>query len=236
MLQTVEPSWEAGGRLVEPCYGSQITTKWSGRVVHRAEAGEPPPLRGAARVLRRRTDPCPSGRAVRLHPLGDGEPGARVPGRQARSLRRAAQARPAAGGGAGQGPGPGPGDRTASPGAVHLRDLRPAGSRRQPAQPHQRQRDPHRGRVRAAAAPPAASVVALTGHPRARHRPAPHREAGLRGLAGHGRDRQGRAVAAAPRPDRPRPARPGPAGRLPQHPRRSRTVVAVVAAGCRCWR
>lgn len=48
--------------------------------------------------------------------MGDGEPGARVPGRKAGAVRPTPQTRPGAWGGSGQGPGPRPGDRTAPPG------------------------------------------------------------------------------------------------------------------------
>lgn len=48
-------------------------------------------------------------------------------------------------GGPGQGTGPGPGNRVAPAGVVDLRDLRAAGRGRNPAQPHQRGRDPRRG-------------------------------------------------------------------------------------------
>ena len=40
-----------------------------------------------------------------------------------------------------------------------------------------------------------------------------------------------RTAAADTRPGRPRPARPGPQGRLPRHPRRTRHLLAAVAAG-----
>src|SRR6266511_1927299 len=101
-------------------YGSQITTTRWGRVVHRARAGEPPPLRGTARVLRRRADLPAGRRPVRLHPLGDGQPGPRAPSRAAGAVCPTPQARPTAGGRAGQGPGTGPGAPAAPPRAVHL--------------------------------------------------------------------------------------------------------------------
>src|SRR6266540_6948999 len=78
----------AGARTRDPTvhvvnlpYGSQITTTRRGRVVHHAHAGQPPPLRGAARLHRRRADLPAGRRPVRLHPLGDDQPGARVAGR-----------------------------------------------------------------------------------------------------------------------------------------------------------
>src|SRR6266508_2300630 len=106
--------------LVDLPYGSQITTTRRGRVVHRARAGQPPPLRGAARVLRRRADLPAGRRPLRLHPLGDGQPGPRTPGRTAAAVRPTPQARPAARRRAGQGAGPRPGDPAAPPGPVHL--------------------------------------------------------------------------------------------------------------------
>jgi hypothetical protein len=66
-------------RLQHWAYDSRITTSRCGWVVHRAGPGEPPPLRGAARVLRRGADPRAGRRTVRLHKVGDGEPGPRVP-------------------------------------------------------------------------------------------------------------------------------------------------------------
>src|SRR5271166_6376760 len=71
------------------------------------------------------------------------------------------------------GPRPRPGDRAAPPGPVRLRDLRPAGRRGYPAQPHIGRGDPRRGRLRPAAAPPRARGQRLPGHGRPRHHPAP---------------------------------------------------------------
>src|SRR5487761_1086866 len=81
--------------------------------------------------------------------------------------------RPAARRGPRQGPRPRPGDRAAPPGPVRLRDLRPAGRRGHPAQPHIGRGDPRRGRLRPAAAPPRARGQRLPGHGRPRHHPAP---------------------------------------------------------------
>src|SRR5918997_5190239 len=62
-----------------------------------------------------------AGRCARgLHPLVDGQPGTRVPGRQSQAVRPAAQTRPAARSDPGQGPRPRPGDRTAPAGPVDL--------------------------------------------------------------------------------------------------------------------
>src|SRR5660397_283766 len=47
-------------------YGRRIATTSESGVVHHAPRGEPPPLRGAAGVLRRRADPRRGRRAVRL--------------------------------------------------------------------------------------------------------------------------------------------------------------------------
>ncbi len=125
----------------------------------------------------------------------------------------------------------GPGDRAAPRRAVQLRDLRPAGRRAHPAQPHQRRRDPRRGRLRTAAAPPRADRQHQPGHRRPRHPAAPHHADRLPILARHSRNRQGRAAAAGARPGRTRPARPGAHGRLPGHPGGARDLVAAVAAG-----
>src|SRR6266704_1357460 len=149
--------------VVDLPHDSQTTTTRRGRVVHPAGAGQPPPLRGAARLVRRRADLPAGRRPVRLHPLGDDQPGPRVAGRTAGAVRPHAQARPATGCRASQGPGAGPGDPAAPPGAVHLRDLRAAGRRTHPAQPHQRRRAPRRGGVRPAAAPPPARPQQLPG-------------------------------------------------------------------------
>ena len=151
-----EPPQSPIPRAVKTPCDNRITARTGCGVVHRAGAGEPPPLRGAARVLRRRAVLRAGRAAVRLHPVGDGEPGARLPGREAGAVRPATQTRSAARDSAGQGPRPRPGDRAAPPRPVHLRDLRAARQREHPAQPHQRGRDPHRGRLRAAAAPPRA--------------------------------------------------------------------------------
>src|SRR5664280_1162980 len=91
----------------------------------------------------------------------------------------------------------------------------PPARRGNAVEPHQRGRDPRRGRIRAAAAPSRAGREHLAGPPRPRHPPAPDHPAGLRHLARLGGDRQGRSTAARPRPDRTRPARPGHPGRLP---------------------
>ena len=80
-------------------------------------------------------------------------------------------------------------------GPVDLRDLRAAGHRAHAAEPHQRRRDPRRGRLRAAAAPPRAGGQHQPGHRRPRHPAAPHRAARLPILARHSRNRQGRAAA-----------------------------------------
>src|SRR6266542_1540799 len=122
-----------GMQVVEPPYGSQITTTPGGRVVHHADAGKPPPLRGAARLLRRRAD-------------------------------------------------------------------LPAGRRADPAEPHQRRRDPGRGGVRPAAARPGPGRKQLPGHRWPRHPPAPGRRAGPWRLAPAAGHHQGRAAAGAPRP------------------------------------
>src|SRR6266508_220623 len=73
--------------LLDMAYGSQITTIGGWGVVQPPAGGEPPPLRGVAWVLRRWFDPCRGRPAVRLHPLGDGEPGTGVPGREAGAVR-----------------------------------------------------------------------------------------------------------------------------------------------------
>src|SRR6266508_375706 len=109
-----------GMKVVEPPYGSQITTTPGGRVVHHADAGKPPPLRGAARLLRRRADLPAGRRPVRLPPLGDGQPGPRVAGRAAGAVRPTPQARPTSGRRPRQAACPRPGDPAAPPGAVHL--------------------------------------------------------------------------------------------------------------------
>ncbi len=228
----------AGARTRDPAvyvvnlpHDSQTTTTRRGRVVHHAGAGQPPPLRGAARLVRRRADLPAGRRPVRLHPLGDDQPGPRVAGRTAGAVRPHPQARPATGCRAGQGPGAGPGDPAAPPGAVHLRDLRAAGRRAHPAQPHQRRRAPRRGGVRPAAARPPARPQQLPGHRRPRHPPAKgpgHRPGRLAAAAGH---HQGRAAAGAARPGRPGPAWSGPQGRLPQHPGHPRHLLATFAAG-----
>ena len=134
-----------------------------------------------------------SRRAVRLHPVGDGGPGTRYRAREAGAVRPAAQARPAARHGAGQGPRPGPGDRAAPRGPVHLRDLRAAREREHPAQPHRRGRDPRRGGIRAAAAPPRARGERFA-------RPPPGATPGCRAPRGWTSD---------PGPPQWKPARPG---------------------------
>src|SRR5260221_5861593 len=84
--------------LVELRYGRRITPTGRGGVLHRAAAAhpQPAPLRGVARVLRRRPDPRPSRATLRLHPLDDGRPGARLPGRAPGVVRPAPQTRPTA--------------------------------------------------------------------------------------------------------------------------------------------
>ena len=218
-------------QLVEQAYGSRIGSTRGRGGVHRAGAGEPAPLRGAACVLRRRSRLRRSRRAVRLHPVVDGGPGTPIPGRGAGAVHPAAQARSAARHGTGQGPRPRPGDRAAPRRPVHLRDLRAAREREHPAQPHRRGRDPHRGGIRAAAATPRAAGQHQPGHLRARHPAAAHRAAGLRILARHSGNRQGRVAAADPRPDRAAPTRSGAQGRLSRHPGGARDLLVVVAAG-----
>ena len=104
---------------------------------------------------------------------------------------------PAAGHRAGQGPGPRPGHRAAAAGPVQLRDLRPAGRRGHPAEPHLGRGDPHRGGVRPAAAPPGARGQHHPGHPRPGHQPARRAGHRLRHLAGPAGHHPGRAAARA---------------------------------------
>src|SRR6478752_10158386 len=114
--------------------GISSTTRVGG--VHRAGPGEPAPVRGDPRLVRRGAD-LPAGRGpLRLHPVGDDRPGPPMAGREAGAVLFADETRPTAGHRAGQGPGPGPGDRAASTGPVDLRDLRPPGHRTHPAEPH----------------------------------------------------------------------------------------------------
>ena len=83
-------------------------------------------------------------------------------------------------------------------------------------------RDPHRGRVRPAGAPPRAGGERQPGHLRARHPAAAREGARLRrpGRRGWTRPRAG-LLLALPDLVAPRPASPGPSGRLPRHPRSS---------------
>jgi len=185
------------------------------------------PLRGVAGVVRRRADPRPGRGTLRLHPLGDGEPGPRAPGRKAQAVRPAPQARTPTRGGPGQGPGPRAGDRTTPPRAVDLRDLRAPGRPGHTAQPHQRGRDPHRGGIRAAAAHPRRPRQHRASDPGPRRRAAQNRTAGLRHLARAARHRPGRAVAAGARPGRPGPARPDP-------PRRATPAPGSCPSPARC--
>src|SRR5450756_1344212 len=88
------PPWLDAAHL---SYGRWIATTSESGVVHHAPRGEPPPLRGAAGVLRRRADPRRGRRAVRLHSVGDGEPGPRAPGRADRMFAPARKPGPAPG-------------------------------------------------------------------------------------------------------------------------------------------
>src|SRR5664279_1615421 len=144
----------AGVDLTSSGYDRGITSTSGSGGVHRAGPGEPAPVRGDPRLVRRSTD-LPAGRdPLRLHPVGDDRPGPPMAGREAGPVRPAAQTRPTAGHRAGQGPGPGPSDPAAPTGPVQLRDLRPADRGTNPAEPHLGRRDPVRGRLRPAAAPP----------------------------------------------------------------------------------
>src|SRR6476620_12509378 len=110
-------TWRAGVDLTSSGYDRGITSTSGSRGVHRAGPGEPAPVRGAPRLVRRSTE-LPAGRdPVRLHPVGDDRSGPPVAGREAGAVCPDAQTRPTAGYRAGQGPGPGPGDRAASTGA-----------------------------------------------------------------------------------------------------------------------
>ena len=74
-------------------YDSRIGPTQGYGVLHLSRAGEPAPVRGAARLLRRRRYPRRGRRAVRVHPLGDGRPGPRLPRRQAGPVRPGPQTR-----------------------------------------------------------------------------------------------------------------------------------------------
>jgi hypothetical protein len=116
--------------------GTDMKVVLSAAMVHLAAAGEPAAVRGAARLFRGRAVVCGGGRAVRLHPVGDDQPGPRAPGRETGAVRPAPQARAGPRHRADQRPGPRPGHRAAAAGTVHLRDLPAAQGRGHPAEPH----------------------------------------------------------------------------------------------------
>ncbi len=161
---------------------------------------------------------------LRLHAVGDDRPGPPVAGREAGPVRPAPQTRPGAGHRAGQGPGPRPGHRAAPTGTVQLRDLRPTGHGTDPAEPHLGRRDPVRGGLRPAAAPPRTRGQHQPGHPGPGHQPARRPGPGLRRLAGRvDSTRAGLLLvlpdlAALDLPDLTR------RGRLPRHPGHPRPV------------
>ena len=88
-------------------------------------------------------------------------------------------------------------------GPVDLRDLHTAGRRGHTAEPHERGGDPHRGGIRAVAAPPRRTGQHRSAHPGTRHPATQDRGTGPRHLAGPGGVGQGRPVAAGARPGRP---------------------------------
>ncbi len=151
---TTPMTWSETGRTVL-CQRDQRNRR---RGVHRAGAGQPPPLRGAARVLRRRADlrRRPGERfgytrwaMVNLVREYRGREAGRCSPRPANPARR---------------PGSAPAKDRVRGRVIELRreglstyeiSARLA-TERHPAEPHQRRRDPRRGRLRAAAAPPRA--------------------------------------------------------------------------------
>ena len=226
----MSPRWQVVD-LTSSRYDRGITSTVGGGGVPHARPGEPAPIRGGPRLVRRGTDLPAGRRSFRLHPVGDDRPGPPVAGREAGPVRPAPQTRPGAGHRAGQGPGPQPGHRAAPAGTVHLRDLRPAGHRAHPAEPHLGRRDPVRGGLRPAAAPPRTRGQHQPGHPGPGHQPARRPGPGPGRLAATGRLHPGRAAAGAARPGRAEPARPDHTGRLPRHPHHPRHQLAADPAG-----
>ena len=216
--------------LVDVSHDSRIGPIPGCWVLHPPRTGQPAPVRSAARVLPRRRHPRRGRRTVRVHPLGDGRPGPRLPRRQAGPVRPGPQTRTPTRERADQRPRPRPGHRATTPRAVRLRDLRPSGRRRHTVEPHQRRGNPHRRRVRPPAASPCPRSVHRDRHPGTRHEPAGGRSAGLRRLPRPVPHHDGRPAAGHPRPDRAGPARPDPRRRLPRHPGHPRDQLAAVPA------
>src|SRR6478672_8941601 len=83
--------------LTSSKYVSWITSTTGRGGVHRTRPGEPAPVRGDPRLLRRRADLSAGRGPLRLHPMGADRPGPPVQGREAGTVRPTPQTRPASG-------------------------------------------------------------------------------------------------------------------------------------------